>query len=77
LSGRESSRMKCSRNYCLDLQLSNHDITLTTKGIFALDEMHYAIHPGLFPIGLVDVIVFSVICNLNHSPSFVVELKIF
>jgi len=57
--------------------LNNHDITLTTKGIFALDEMHYAIHPGLFPIGLVDVVVFSVICNLNHSPSFVVELKIF
>jgi hypothetical protein len=49
--------------------LNNHDITLTTKGIFALDEMHYAIHPGLFPIGLVDVVVFSVICNLNHSPS--------
>ena len=47
--------------------MSNHDITLTTKGIFALDEMHYAIHPGLFPIGLVDVVLISVICYLSHS----------
>jgi hypothetical protein len=42
----------------------------------ALDEVHYAIHPGLFPIGLVDVIFISVISYLNHSPFFVAELKI-
>ena len=36
----------------------------------------YAIHPGLFPIGLVDVVFISAICYLNHSPFFVAELKI-
>ncbi|MFZ0221898.1 MAG: hypothetical protein WAM42_09430 [Candidatus Nitrosopolaris sp.] len=34
---------------------------------YALDEARYAIHPGLFPIGLVDVIFITVVCYLNHA----------
>ncbi|MGB8935353.1 MAG: hypothetical protein WCC17_09635 [Candidatus Nitrosopolaris sp.] len=34
---------------------------------YALDEARYAIHPGLFPIGLVDVIFIAALCYLNHA----------
>jgi hypothetical protein len=37
--------------------------------------VHCASHPGLFPIGLVDVIFIAVISYLNHSPFFVAELN--
>jgi hypothetical protein len=33
----------------------------------ALNEAQFALHPGLFPIGLVDVIIMNLQCNLNHA----------
>jgi hypothetical protein len=33
----------------------------------ALNEAQFALHPGLFPIGLVDVIIMYLQSNLNHA----------